>query len=341
MTTQQKSNGNGRQESAEARASSLARADTLAKSYRYVRLAMVGLLTCVALAVLYQTWRQGWDFLESVSGYYYTPAQAFFVGGLIGLGACMIALKGTTPVEDVALNIGGVFAVVVAIVPTARNADHRAAVRACEEGTPLLTGPDCPTVQALEDANTANVDNSVFALLVVGAIALLLGLVLAWSDGTLNPRESSGGSKKRKAFLWGFGVTLAIWLAALIARLVSLPWVIEKGHWIATIFLFVCVLVVVVANARRVERARSDGVAPPSAAKGSMEAARGLVSARAGRDSYTWIARATLLVAVVTLALWAFTDFPLFWVEAPVFLLFLAFWAWQTFELESSANPAR
>ena len=70
-------------------------------------------------AVLYQSVRQG-DLLGSVSAYYYTPAQAFFVGGLIGLGACMIALKGTNPVEDVFLNLGGVFAVIVALVPTGR-----------------------------------------------------------------------------------------------------------------------------------------------------------------------------------------------------------------------------
>ena len=67
------------------------------------------------------------------SAYYYTPAQAIFVGALIGLAACMIALKGTTPVEDVFLNLGGVFAAVVAIVPTARDADYQAAVRACQD----------------------------------------------------------------------------------------------------------------------------------------------------------------------------------------------------------------
>ena len=61
-------------------------------------------------------------------------------GALIGIAACMIALKGTTPVEDVFLNLGGMFAAVVAIVPTSRGVDHRTAVRACEQAdTPLLT----------------------------------------------------------------------------------------------------------------------------------------------------------------------------------------------------------
>ena len=54
---------------------------------------MVGLLIALAVAVFYQTSQQG-SFLTSVSAYYYTPAQAVFVGALIGLGASMIALQG-------------------------------------------------------------------------------------------------------------------------------------------------------------------------------------------------------------------------------------------------------
>jgi hypothetical protein len=142
MASQQNSDVDGRGEPAGAAAAQQQDSDTLAKSYRYLRLAMVGLLLCLAVAVVYQSVRQG-NLLGSVSAYYYTPAQAIFVGGLIGLGACMIALKGTTPVEDVFLNLGGVFAAVVAIVPTGRDADYRAAVRACREaGTPLVLFSD-------------------------------------------------------------------------------------------------------------------------------------------------------------------------------------------------------
>jgi hypothetical protein len=116
MTSQQNSDVDGRDEPAGAAAAQQQDSDTLAKSYRYLRLAMVGLLLC----------------------------------------------------------------------------RYRAAVRACREaGTPLLTekastGLDCPTVQALADATKANVDNNLFALLFVGAIALLVSLAVAWRDGTLN-----------------------------------------------------------------------------------------------------------------------------------------------------------
>lgn len=96
------------------------RAEIEAKSYRYLRMAMAGLLICLAAAVIFQSREQG-DLLGSVSAYYYTPAQAIFVGALIGLGMGMIALKGRTTPEDVVLNLGGAFAAVVAIVPTARD----------------------------------------------------------------------------------------------------------------------------------------------------------------------------------------------------------------------------
>ena len=313
--------------------------DTLAKSYRYLRLAMVGLLLCLAAAVAYQSVRQG-NLLGSVSAYYYTPAQAFFVGGLIGLGGCMIALKGTTTVEDAFLNLGGMFAVIVAIVPTGRDADYRAAVRACREaGTPLLTQQagrlDCPTVQALADATRANVDNNLFALLAVGLIALVASVVIAWRDGTFNAHAAESA----KNFWLGFGVALGLWLAILIARMASLEWVIDNGHWIAAVLLFICIFAVAVANAHRVEKEQSEeqaGDGSTSAVQESVDAARGLIAMRNRHDLYIWIARVMLLVAAVTLVLWRFTDLiSLFVVEASVFLLFMAFWAVQTFELES------
>src|ERR1700754_2253801 len=77
---------------------------TYVGSYLYLRTAIVLLLVGLAAAVFYQYWQQGGPLLASVSAYYYTPAQVIFVGSLIGLGACMVALKGMTVVEDVFLN---------------------------------------------------------------------------------------------------------------------------------------------------------------------------------------------------------------------------------------------
>src|SRR5262249_28989449 len=207
--------------------------DTWVKSYRYLRTAMVGLLVGLGVAVFYQTWRQGFHLLGSVSAYYYTPAQAIFVGALIGLGACMIALKGTTDVEDVLLNLGGMFAAVVAIVPTARDEDYQAAVRACKQAAgPLLTqraptGLDCPTVQALADATRANVENNMVTLLVVGALGLVATVLFALRDGRSNSRVNSSEvpstnpnsvrKGSRQKFWWGFGAAFVVWACGGVA----------------------------------------------------------------------------------------------------------------------------
>src|SRR2546423_15387302 len=117
------------------------------KSYRYLRTALVLLLVGLGAAVLWQT-KVATTVLSSVSAYYYTAAQPIFVAALIGLAACVIALRGTNAVEDVALNLAGMFAAVVAIVPTGRGEDYRKALAACEKVGPVPTtqGPsklDC------------------------------------------------------------------------------------------------------------------------------------------------------------------------------------------------------
>jgi 4-hydroxybenzoate polyprenyltransferase len=215
------------------------------------------------------------------------------------------------------------------------------------------------------------VDNNLFALLAVGAIALLASLVFAWKDRTLANR------KARKSFLWGFGVASGLWLVILFARVASLQWVIKNFHWIAAVLLFICIFVVAIANARRVkdeshDRAKDQSSAQPSSAqpssaqpssaqpssaqpssaqpssaqpssaqpssaqpvKQSMEAAGDLIGVGKRGDRYIWFARVMLLGAVVTLVLWRLTDLTLFWVEVSVFLLFIAFWTAQTIELD-------
>jgi hypothetical protein len=94
-------------------------------------MALVALLVGLAVAVLWQTYRQGGKILDSVIAYYYTLAQGIFVGALIGLGACMIALRGGNVPEEVFLNLGGMFAAGVAVVPRSRGTDYRTAVEAC------------------------------------------------------------------------------------------------------------------------------------------------------------------------------------------------------------------
>jgi hypothetical protein len=249
--------------------------------------------------------------------------------------------EGDDPGPGRRLNLGGAFAAIVAIVPTGRPADYQAAVSACDEaGTPLLTekastGLDCPTVPALKDATTANVDNNLWALLVVGIIAIIASVVVAWKDGTL-----ADGDARRK-FWRGFGWAFGLWLAVLIARWASLQWVIKNAHWIAAVFLFICIFVVGMVNALQVKREQSGDFSrvgqPPLNAVG--ETVGELIAVRR-HDWYIWTARLMLLVGGVTLALWWRHVITLFVLEGAVFVLFMVFWTVQTFELERSTKPA-
>ena len=60
----------------------------------------------------------------SISAYYYTAAHSVFVASLCAIGILLITYRGSTDTEDILLDLAGVLAFVVAMVPTARPAQH-------------------------------------------------------------------------------------------------------------------------------------------------------------------------------------------------------------------------
>lgn len=87
------------------------------KSYRYLRIALVSMVGAILVAVLAEILDSG-ELLGSFSAYYYTPVHAVFIGWLVLTGICMIAIRGLSDPEDIALNIAGLCAPIVAFVPT-------------------------------------------------------------------------------------------------------------------------------------------------------------------------------------------------------------------------------
>ena len=320
---------------------SIESAKTQAQSYRYLRIAMIGLLLALAAAVFYQSSQQD-SFLASVSAYYYTSAQAVFVGALIGLGASMIALQGMTDAEDVFLNLGGMFAIVVAIVPTGRGADFNSAVRACREsGGTLLTHQasrnlDCPGVLALQDATRANVENNMAALLIVGGLILILAAIFLFKGWTAK-RKTSG----RTWVLAGFFAAVLVWLAGLIALAISVDWLAGNAHYIAAIGLLLGILAVAGANALHLEqrRAKPNGNTSNLTRSGDKRGVKDVLRSPP-RNRYTSIAAAIVGVAGVLIVLWLTKVVSLFWVEILVALLFVLFWTVQTIDLELEARKA-
>jgi hypothetical protein len=100
---------------------------------------------------------------ESISAYYYTPTHSVFVGGLVAIGVCLIAVKGSTDLEDALLNVAGVLAPVVAFVPTS---------------PPRATDVCMATGFAGDDAK-ALIDNNLLSFAIGGALAIILTWVIA------------------------------------------------------------------------------------------------------------------------------------------------------------------
>ena len=108
-------------------------------TYRYLRIAIVVVILALLCAVAIERGHANGCFEESISAYYYTPVHSVFIGALVVLGVCLIAIRGCTDVEDVLLNIAGVLAPVVAFVPTVRPSPL------CTEH-PLSTGDTLPYI---------------------------------------------------------------------------------------------------------------------------------------------------------------------------------------------------
>ena len=86
--------------------------------------------------------------------------------------------------------------------------------------------------------------------------AVFLFFMVFWTVQTfeLETKPASverGSPPSKRDFAWGFGAAVALWLVVFIARWIYLERVIDNAHWIAAVFLFVCVLFVVWQNSRR------------------------------------------------------------------------------------------
>ena len=221
------------------------------KTYRYVRIGMIGAVVLLGASVLLEHDKVAsgcWQ--TSISAYYYTPVRAVFVGALIAIGLSLIVLKGATMVEDAALNVAGMLAPVVALVPTSD-------VGRCWSITPVPL-PTVPNPNGDDPLNTwvlANIDNNVRALIFAGFAGLGVAAILAMVALAVGRRR---GEQKGLADAWRpdvRGTTLGLVgaLALLIvATLLFHHWddFDTRAHGFAAILMFAALAVAVVINAR-------------------------------------------------------------------------------------------
>jgi len=203
--------------------------DFAIKTWRYLRLAMVALVAGLAVSVVGERLLGDGDcFQESISAYYYTSVHAYFIGALVAIGVCLFCLKGSTDAEDVLLNLAGMFAPVVALVPTPG-------------------AGECGVVPGTTQHIRDNVINNITALLVVGLIGLVI--LAALSSRTLPSRAARRG----------YAVAAAVWLGGGLVFIFAKDCFLDMAHYVAAVLMFVCIVIVVCINALGY---RDEGLAP-------------------------------------------------------------------------------
>jgi len=281
------------------------------RTYRYLRVSIVALAVYLAVAVGIEI-ADGVGYLGSISAYYYTPVRSVFVGTLTAMSVGLIAIKGRDANrEDLLLNIAGMLAPVVAVVPTPI--------------APRAGDPPCPGghEKCIPDEFLSSVQNNMQTLVVLGVAALALAWWLAWKLEELDRyrRPLAVGSVVFVAF--------ALWFY------VDDTWFSRLAHYVAAVPMFGLICAVAVINSRAVEPD------PP----GALRYPR--MKATTYRRWYRWIAggigavTAFTVVAGIANVTSEIDPFPhwVFLAEAGLLVLFAIFWVLQTMQFWDKGIP--
>lgn len=263
------------------------------KTYDYLRIALAALVLLLFTSIAIEWSKAGCGLQSSISAYYYTPVHAVFIGVLVTMGVCLIALKGNTEGEDVLLNFAGMLAPGVAFIPTP-------SVGSCSS-SPLLT-PDVP----------AFVGNSMPALFVVGAVVGLVAVIIARTEG--GARGVTGVNR--------LGVLLFVGVlgGGIVWFFVDRDSFIAHGHDAAAIPMFLAIIAVVWINAREVNQAVHQGSM-------STNRSRVVTIYRIIAGAMLLSLGVTVVVNLLT------SSTSVFWIEVVLITLFAVFWLVQTAEL--------
>ena len=195
------------------------------RTYRYVRLSIIGATALLAVSVALQMATGG--VLPSLSAAYYTPAGPLFVGSLCAVALALFVLSGRS-VEQGLLDVGAVLALAVALVPT------------------TVEGPACPGGgRCVPAAVVPTVVNNGVAVASVVLAGVIVAVILAAVQGTLS-RGVLLTTAAVAAVPVGFGAWAALAPGSFLAA----------AHNVAAIAFFVLVAAVSSIAAWRPQRAR-------------------------------------------------------------------------------------
>jgi len=207
---------------------------TTQRTYRHLRLAVIGAAIMVLLAAVIVTFTDGP--LTSLSAMYYTSGRTVFTGALFAIGLALLALSGHS-VEQVLLDIAAPFALLIAIVPTPIPSG----------ALPAGAGPCPPGVAACSVADAAALGTmrtgviAVAVMCVVGAVTALIVAILRRPVGT--PPAVPRGVSVPALVAVLVAVGLSVWLTVAPQGLLAV------GHYVATAVFFLLIGTVSVVSA--------------------------------------------------------------------------------------------
>lgn len=276
--------------------------DPTIKSYRYLRIGMIGAVGLLAVSIGLE--RLGVDCWQtSISGYYYTPVRAVFVGALMAIGLSLVVVKGRTEVEDGLLNVAGMLAPVVAVVPTTE-------VVSCWSVPPAQFPVDADDFATVFEAA---IRNNMGALLVTAAVGLVVAVVLGqrtMGSARAAVRQLEAGSRL------GLGAAVVLVVVA-TGALLWWPGFPTHAHDIAAGLMFVCLAAAVWFSGRAGAQAQ-ESTYP---------------------TTYRTIALVMVAPAMLLLPFFSGFDHQVFVVEAIEIGAFATFWLLQTRQFWTRQPP--
>ncbi|MFS0867067.1 hypothetical protein AB3M83_06995 [Microbacterium sp. 179-B 1A2 NHS] len=294
---------------------SVVAADTARQTYRAVRLAIVG--TVVALLIAVAITRPRYDEpLPTLSHYFYTPAGAIFVGTLVAASVAMIALQGGG-VQQVLLDAAALLLPLVALVPA--NADSALLARlgqtACADADPCVPAPFDEYATTGAAVWLVTVPVALAATAVLGVIARRRGEA---ATGTLTPTLGICGA------LWA---AVGVWFGAFPASFLA------HAHYIAATAFFLLIALVALWQAflgpLRGARQLTAGD-PPTRFQRAAPLAYAVVAASM---SIVILVGAGILIGAPS------GGSGMFWVETSALILFAVFWIVQTVQKWDLLDP--
>lgn len=271
------------------------------KTYRYLRVSVVALAVLLGVSLLIEIGWGGRERFGSISDYYYSPVRSILVGALVAIGPVLISIKGREGWEDTMLDLAGMLAPVVALVPAPLPSSR--------------AGVDCPpgVTRCIPPEFLPSVQNNIAALVVLGAAAL----VFTWL---------SAGSvlRRRRSTRYGFAAACGVWFAFAGVFVVARDFFMTVAHYAAAVPFFVLIAGVAYLNGRHAPARRNvPGLTPHGYGRAyRMISGLMILTLTLGAFYYGVAALAGVEPWFATIAV----------VEGLLLVLFVVFWVLQTAE---------